>query len=60
METEAQKKARIEMIKRVTMDGLIIQKRFKAEPVFSKTGVGYMASEGVEPLIKIKHSLAKR
>jgi hypothetical protein len=38
-------------------DALRIQDRFVAEPLFSKTGRGYLKSEGVTTLNKIKLSL---
>jgi hypothetical protein len=56
---EAEKKRRA-LIKRVTQDGLKIQHRFKAEPLFARTGKGYMASEGVTTIQKIKQSLTQK
>jgi hypothetical protein len=35
-------------------EGLRIQHRFSAEPVYAKTGKGYLRSEGVEELERIK------
>lgn len=35
-------------------EGLAIQDRFSAEPVYAKTGKGYLKSAGVEELKKIK------
>lgn len=35
-------------------EGLRIQHRFVAEPVYAKTGKGYLKSEGVEELQRIK------
>lgn len=35
-------------------EGLRSQHRFVAEPVYSKTGKGYLQSEGVEELQRIK------
>ena len=35
-------------------EGLRIQHRFVAEPVYAKTGTGYLKSEGVEELQRIK------
>jgi len=42
------------VFKRVLKEGIAIQDRFSAEPVFAKTGVGYLKSEGVEELGKLK------
>ena len=41
-------------------DALRIQDRFVAEPLFAKTGRGYLKSEGVSTLQKIKTSLGKK
>jgi hypothetical protein len=35
-------------------EGLRIQHRFVAEPVYAKTGKGFLKSEGVEELQRIK------
>ncbi|MGN6553023.1 MAG: hypothetical protein ACTHLW_04815 [Verrucomicrobiota bacterium] len=40
-------------------DALRIQDRFKAEPVLARTGKGYLKSEGVETLQRIKAGLRK-
>jgi hypothetical protein len=53
--TEDQRKR----LKRVMKDGLRIQDRFAAEPVLARTGKGYLRSEGVETLQRIKASLKK-
>ena len=37
-----------------------IQDRFVAEPVFAKTGKGYLKSEGVSTLQKIKANLSRK
>lgn len=39
---------------RVLADALAIQDRFAAEPVYAKTGKGFLKSTGVEELKKIK------
>lgn len=39
---------------RVLADALAIQDRFAAEPVYAKTGKGYLKSAGVEELKQIK------
>jgi hypothetical protein len=41
-------------------EALRIQDRFVAEPVFAKTGRGYLKSEGVGTIQKIKSSLRRR
>jgi hypothetical protein len=41
-------------------EALRIQDRFVAEPVFAKTGRGYLKSEGVGTIHKIKSSLRRR
>ena len=38
-------------------EGLRIQDRFIAEPLFAKTGRGFLKSEGVSTLQKIKSNL---
>ncbi|MEM7143599.1 MAG: hypothetical protein AAF591_00600 [Verrucomicrobiota bacterium] len=35
-------------------EGLAIQDRFSAEPVYAKTGKGYLKSVGVEEIKKVK------
>ena len=40
-------------------EGLAIQDRFSAEPVYARTGKGYLKSAGVEELRQIKESLEK-
>jgi hypothetical protein len=40
-------------------EALRIQDRFVAEPVFAKTGRGYLKSEGVSTIHKIKASLRR-
>ena len=46
-------------LKRIMKDGLRIQDRFAAEPVLATTGKGYLKSEGVETLQRIKAGLKK-
>ena len=41
-------------------DALRIQDRFVAEPVFARTGRGYLQSEGVRTMQRIKTSLKKK
>jgi hypothetical protein len=41
-------------------EALRIQDRFVAEPVFAKTGRGYLKSEGVGTMGKIKANLRRR
>jgi len=54
--TEAQRK----LLKNVVRDGLKIQDRFSAVPVYGPTGKGHLESEGVATLQKIKRSLKRR
>ena len=42
------------LFRRVMADGLAIQHRFAADPVYAKTGKGYLKSEGVAELLRIK------
>ncbi|MES2474742.1 MAG: hypothetical protein V4640_03100 [Verrucomicrobiota bacterium] len=42
------------IFKRVLADALAIQDRFAAEPIYAKTGKGYLKSEGVEELQRLK------
>lgn len=37
-------------------EGLAMQDRFAAEPVYAKTGKGFLKSVGVEELVRIKNS----
>jgi hypothetical protein len=42
------------IFQRVMADALAMQHRFAAEPVYAKTGKGYLKSEGVEELQRLK------
>ena len=42
------------LFKELLAEGLRIQHRFAAEPVYAKTGKGYLKSTGVEELQRIK------
>jgi hypothetical protein len=53
--TESQQKR----LKRIMKDALRIQDRFAAEPVLARTGKGYLKSEGVSTLQRIKAGLRK-
>ena len=53
--TESQQKR----LKRIMKDALRIQDRFAAEPVLARTGRGYLKSEGVGTLQRIKAGLRK-
>lgn len=44
----------------VMKEALEIQDRFAAEPIYSKTGKGYLKSVGVEELIKLKNEAKQR
>jgi hypothetical protein len=41
-------------------EALQIQDRFVAEPVFARTGRGYLRSEGVSTIHKIKSNLRRK
>jgi len=41
-------------------EALRIQDRFVAEPLFAKTGRGYLKSEGVSTISKIKANLRRK
>ena len=41
-------------------DALRIQDRFVPEPLFAKTGRGYLKSEGISTLQKIQSNLARK
>jgi len=47
-------------LKAAVRNGLRMQHRFMAEPVLAKTGKGYLKSEGVDALQRIKANLKKR
>jgi len=46
-------------LKRIMKDALRIQDRFAAEPILARTGRGYLKSEGVTTLQRIKSGLRK-
>jgi len=48
------------LLQSVVRDGLKIQHRFSAVPVYAVTGKGHLQSEGVGTLQKIKRSLRQR
>ena len=54
--TQAQRK----LLQSVVRDGLKIQHRFSAAPVYGVTGKGHLQSEGVDTLQKIKRNLKRR
>jgi hypothetical protein len=45
------------LFRELMAEGLAIQDRFAAEPVYAKTGKGYLKSEGVAELKRIKESM---
>ncbi|MDR1191915.1 MAG: hypothetical protein LBK60_09700 [Verrucomicrobiales bacterium] len=49
----------LEVVKAATKIGLRIQHRFKPEPLYAATGVGYMKSEGVSVMQKVKAGVAR-
>jgi hypothetical protein len=48
------------VFQRVLADALAIQDRFAAEPIYARTGKGYLKSEGVAELQRIKKLEAAR
>jgi len=48
------------LLQSVVRDGLKIQHRFSAAPVYAVTGKGQLESEGVGTLQKIKRNLRQR
>ncbi len=42
------------LFRELMIEGLAIQDRFAAEPIYAKTGKGFLKSAGVEELQKIK------
>jgi hypothetical protein len=42
------------LFRELVAEGLAMQDRFAAEPVYSKTGKGYLKSEGVSELQRLK------
>ena len=48
------------LLQSVVRDGLRIQHRFSAAPVYAVSGKGHLQSEGVGTLQKIKRSLKQR
>jgi hypothetical protein len=43
----------------ILKEGLLIQDRFSAEPIYAKTGKGYLKSVGVEEFASIKKASKK-
>ena len=39
----------------ILREGLLIQDRFSAEPIYAKTGKGYLKSVGVEEIARVKN-----
>jgi hypothetical protein len=44
----------------ILREGLMIQDRFSAAPVYARTGKGYLKSVGVEEIARIKESAKKK
>jgi len=44
----------------ILREGLLIQDRFSAAPVYAKTGKGYLKSVGVEEIAAIKKATAAK
>jgi hypothetical protein len=43
----------------ILREGILIQDRFSAEPIYAKTGKGYLKSVGVEEIAAIKKAANK-
>ena len=56
---EIMTETRQQRLRRIMKDALRIQDRFAAEPVLARTGKGYLRSEGVGTLQRIKAGLKK-
>jgi len=48
------------MFKELMAEGLAMQDRFAAEPVYAKTGTGFLKSAGVEELKQIKSRIKSK
>ena len=48
------------IFQRVLRDGLAIQDQFSAEPVYARTGKGYLKPTGVEEVRKAKQKAARK
>jgi hypothetical protein len=48
------------LFRELMAEGLAMQDRFAAEPLYAKTGKGYLKGAGVEELKKIKAASRKR
>jgi hypothetical protein len=48
------------LFKELMAEGLAMQDRFAAEPVYAKTGKGFLKSAGVEELKKLKSERKKK
>ncbi|MCU0795918.1 MAG: hypothetical protein MUF31_08285 [Akkermansiaceae bacterium] len=48
------------LAKAILEEGLKIQDRFSAEPVYARTGKGFLKSVGVEEIAEAKNSSEKR
>lgn len=44
------------LFKELVAEGLRIQHRFAAEPIYARTGKGYLKSEGVEEIRRVKEA----
>jgi hypothetical protein len=48
------------IFQRVLREGLAIQDQFSAEPVYARTGKGYLKPSGVEEVQKAKKKVARK
>jgi hypothetical protein len=47
------------LIRRIVCEGIRIQHRFRAKPYLARHGRGWLKSEGVAPLLRIKARLRR-
>lgn len=47
------------LFQQVLKEGLVIQDRFSAEPVYARTGKGYLKSVGVSEIAEAKEQIRK-
>lgn len=48
------------LIRRIVREGIRIQHRFRAKPYLTRRGRGWLKSEGVAPLLRIKARMRRR
>lgn len=58
-EEDHKREEREQLLQELLADAASINHRFVAEPVFSKTGKGYLKSEGVKEIVTVKEDSEK-